>query len=384
MNKLNDNNYQLADEVAPTTFETDWLPYVKVGTIIVKPEKTEKYTKARLQSIVDNYDPIRYINAPLMVGHTDDDFNPLVLRQSNDKTPRYGDISQVKLEDNRFWYKLKNLSRQAYDWIKSGAYNQISWEIWDELDDKSIPCPQLTGIALLGANIPAVAGATITLSNSFKGKSTIETFNIAEIENNQIKGGTNMPDVKTMTEKITDFVNGLLSHKEAVGDPPTPPTSPVDGAPLPDAPKPAGGSLDVAELQKQLSASDALCKKLQAQITNLMATIDTQSAELAQSQQDAVMQSLDLPDAVKQSAEVKLMVGSLLKDKGKIIKLSNDDGTKTEKLTVDIVKTAIETIYKAKDAASKMSNTLPEGRTATGEDEARGRYKQLKEKKGGK
>jgi regulator of replication initiation timing len=198
--------------------ETDWIPYVKVGDEI----RGVKITEELLSKLAENYNPKDFHVAPLMLGHTKDNEEILTRRWKDDTIPRFGVISKLKFESGTFYLKFSHLADQVREWIKNRLYDGFSWEVTNKLSDKKIPVPYLTGVALLGSTLPAVAGSYLDPSKlaEVKDGNQSETEYYTLIYKNQ---ETNIDPINNITEgedmeELKELLKSLGERLKALED----------------------------------------------------------------------------------------------------------------------------------------------------------------------
>jgi cation transport regulator len=111
--------------------------------------KGDKYTEEDLDDIIKNFNELKAdIKPPLKLGHYD---------SMNDGKPAIGWISSLKRVGGKLLADFTNIPKIVYDAIKKGGYKRVSSEIiWNYKKDGKLHKKVLAGVALLGANLPAV------------------------------------------------------------------------------------------------------------------------------------------------------------------------------------------------------------------------------------
>lgn len=111
----------------------------------------DKYTEKDLDSMVSNFDILKSRVKPILkIGHEDSKWK--------DGMPSLGWATALKREGNKLIASFKEVPKLIYDLIKSGRYKRVSSEIYWNFKDSTgnIFNRVLSGVALLGADIPAV------------------------------------------------------------------------------------------------------------------------------------------------------------------------------------------------------------------------------------
>ena len=211
------------DEPEVKFYESDWLKLLNVGQVIKDPWSDEitVYTQEVLQNIADNYNENhreREQTAYLFIGH---DFSRTRFA--------YGQIQVLSVFDGALQYKLEQVPQEVFDWLKLKLFRTVSAEISLGMKDMTMKVPTVTGIALLGADAPAIANAKITEADLFGEKS--ENKIIATLsEDNEVKNINNsevtMPENVDLQAKIdqlekdkTELTKGrdlLLAEKQSI------------------------------------------------------------------------------------------------------------------------------------------------------------------------
>ena len=116
----------------------------------------EKYVKEDLEEIISNFSRFKDdIKVPLKIGH---DMEQNLVGQT-DGEPAIGWVSELRLEGNTLVGTFSNVPDVVVGLIESKAYKNVSSEILFGAKDGTERVGQiLVGVALLGADIPAVSG----------------------------------------------------------------------------------------------------------------------------------------------------------------------------------------------------------------------------------
>ena len=115
----------------------------------------DKYTVKDLQELADNFSALNgEIKPPIKLGHNDDGINKTV----SDGQPALGWAEGLFVKGNKLIASFKKVPEVVYEAIKKGLYRRVSSEIYMKYKSKTgkIYGKVLAGVALLGADIPAV------------------------------------------------------------------------------------------------------------------------------------------------------------------------------------------------------------------------------------
>jgi len=115
----------------------------------------EKYTDEDLENMVDNFEFFknRGFKVPLKLGH---DRNQKLAQK--DGLPALGWITSLKKVGNKLVAKIEGIPKLIKSLIERGAYGRFSSEIfWNFKYNGNIYRRVLCGVALLGADVPAVS-----------------------------------------------------------------------------------------------------------------------------------------------------------------------------------------------------------------------------------
>jgi len=132
------------------TFNVDNKEIFRAGTW-----KGKTYTEKDLDSIVMAYDDLKdKLKIPLKLGHSAEQS---LLQQEG--FPAAGWITNLKRIGDRLIASFKDVPRKVKEFIENGGYKQVSSEIWNNVKFNNKEYPKmLMGVALLGADVPAVIG----------------------------------------------------------------------------------------------------------------------------------------------------------------------------------------------------------------------------------
>ena len=117
-----------------------------------------EFSKADLQAMVDSFKALNgggYLEVPLKFGHND-------TQPMTDGTPALGWVKDLYLKKDgkgrtKLMAALDNVPTVVHDAVKAGRYRKVSIELEFDVKHKGTMYPYvMTGIALLGADLPAV------------------------------------------------------------------------------------------------------------------------------------------------------------------------------------------------------------------------------------
>jgi hypothetical protein len=167
----------------------------------------ETYTEEDLQSMVDAFPLLaNEVKPPIKLGHTD--------KHLSEGQPALGWIQNIRKVGNKLRASVSQVPDVVYKAIRAGLYKRVSAEIyWNYKRGGEVFKRVLAGVALLGADIPAVSNLadleaylTQTLSNPNYEKLISYSFDSneqGEIITNNNKGDDEMTDeTKTYQEQI--------------------------------------------------------------------------------------------------------------------------------------------------------------------------------------
>jgi hypothetical protein len=117
----------------------------------------DEYTHKDLDDMVQAFkDTSQTIKPPLKLGHDD---NQTILQQSG--LPAAGWISNLYVKGGKLLADFIDIPNKVYDLLEKGAYKKVSAEIWWNASFNGRTYPKfLSGVALLGSEIPAVITLT--------------------------------------------------------------------------------------------------------------------------------------------------------------------------------------------------------------------------------
>ena len=154
----------------------------------------DRYTEDDLNDIVSNFEQLKYDIKPMLhLGHS---------RAKEDGNPALGWVSKLSKIGNKLVASFSQVPDVVYKAIKKGLYKRVSSEmIWNYKRGDKLHKRVLAGVALLGADIPAVTNLKdLEIYRNFE---TIKSysFEIDDFGNLQTKGGLTMAD----NEKIKEY-----------------------------------------------------------------------------------------------------------------------------------------------------------------------------------
>lgn len=174
----------------------------------------DEYTAKDLDDMVAAFDENKkYVKPALKLGHDD---NQALLQR--DGMPAAGWVSALYRKGKKLVADFEDIPGKIYDLLKRGAYKKVSSEIWWNTTVNGKPYRRLlTGIALLGADLPAVMNlADIFERYSAEGgdlrvyESERKSFTI-EIDREDL--GQTKGDEMTDAEKIAKLEADLKAEK---------------------------------------------------------------------------------------------------------------------------------------------------------------------------
>ena len=110
----------------------------------------DKYSEADLDDMIKNFDLLKNeIKPPVKLGHNE--------KQTQDGQPALGWVSKLKRVGDKVIATLSSVPDIVHKALQSGRYKRVSSEIyWNYKSGENIFKRVLAGVALLGADIPAV------------------------------------------------------------------------------------------------------------------------------------------------------------------------------------------------------------------------------------
>lgn len=201
-----------------------------------------------LNQVAANYDPANYHEAPVWIGHPDDD--------GTSEPEALGWIDSVIAIGNKLYVSFSHVSDKFKQLIDDGAFKRVSVELVKFKTDDGVDVPYLYAVGL--TNRPAVKGLQPI---SFKERKTRTDYHNKILFENKFNTTMNQYLIKlaqklgldvskfTSDDKLSDAIDiaadKLKDEKPEV--PAVPPVSPPVPATAPDA------DTQVAELQKEVA-----------------------------------------------------------------------------------------------------------------------------------
>jgi cation transport regulator ChaB len=160
-----------------------------------------------LNDIANNFQKVfdSGIKPPLKLGHNEGKGN----RQIQDGQPALGWVSDVRVVGNKLLADFTKVPKIVKEAIKSGLYERVSAEIWHDIKLSGNKFRRaLAGVALLGADIPAVEtlkDLTAFFTNDplegSNGTINVYEFNVNKKGEIQIEGESKMSEIDALKEK---------------------------------------------------------------------------------------------------------------------------------------------------------------------------------------
>lgn len=175
-----------------------------------------EFSQADLQSMVSAFESLReYLKAPLKFGHNDD-------QPMTDGQPALGWVDKLWVEGSKLMARFKDMPKIVYDAIKAKRYGKVSIELDIDVDHKGKNYPYvLSGVALLGADIPAVSVLKdldyyMSRNAAFSvGRRAVFSAIAGQLHQS---GDSTMATLEELTQKVADLtaqVASLTSEKVA-------------------------------------------------------------------------------------------------------------------------------------------------------------------------
>ncbi|MFA6213552.1 MAG: hypothetical protein WC714_29210 [Candidatus Obscuribacterales bacterium] len=167
-----------------------------------------EFTADDLQNIADTFNVLgENMKVCLKMGHNKE-------QRMTDGQPALGWVSKVWVAGEKLMAHYTDLPQIVYDAIKKKLYRHVSIELDIDVSHKGNKYPYvLTGVALLGADIPAVN----TLKDLNHYMSRDATFSVGRhavfsaIAGNQTKGDSKMDKIQELTEQVADLTIKLAA-----------------------------------------------------------------------------------------------------------------------------------------------------------------------------
>lgn len=162
--QMTDTQMAEEDKELNNTHSVEGIEIFAAGNWTDSQGLERQWTDSDLDKLLKNFNGDSKLNPlPVKVGHTDDQFNArvadelgipnsLVTGDEGLGAPRLGRISNVRKEGSTLVADFEDVPHAITQMIEAGFYNAVSVEI-DMPDDDD---PHLSGVAILGAELPAV------------------------------------------------------------------------------------------------------------------------------------------------------------------------------------------------------------------------------------
>jgi len=246
------------------------VPLIKVGTFDASTGKVS-VTRKMLDQMVEAYEALqRKFHAPLKLGHTE-------TGEAMAGQPAAGWIENIRRVGNQLVADLEHVPAKVAELMESGAFRSRSIEISPNFAiDGKIYAHVVTGLALLGAELPAVS--TIDDIHDFYGDESLERQPIAATD------GAPAPLVITFQSPEPDDMN-RAKMLEALGLPEDATDEQANeaaaaGRAAVEAAKPAEGDETPATEDAEPGGEDTEAKLSMSDITARLITSETETAKL--------------------------------------------------------------------------------------------------------
>ncbi len=191
---------------APNMKDVKGIYIFAAGTWVDSAGNERTWTEDELDRMKTAFEAGVPVMVPLKCGHTSDDFNkkiaealgvPVEVVTGDDGQGQIKIGNMTSLERKNEWLvsAFSNIPEPIANLIEGGQYSNVSVEIEDEVGDYG---PVITGVALLGAEEPAVEGATTEKALVFGG-----TRKGARVWSFKI--GDELPDPATLRSEFDDI-----------------------------------------------------------------------------------------------------------------------------------------------------------------------------------
>lgn len=167
----------------------------------------DKYTKEDLDEMVKNFNENPEVRVPLKI----DIFKKGVTKTDNfhGGLPAVGWIKDLKRIGDKLYANITNIPRRVKELIDQKAYRQVSSEIWWNLRYNSkVLRRALTGVALLGAELPGVANLdefAEFYKGEFEGEEKSYITEVRSVNNNGQKNNEEDEMSKELETKIAQL-----------------------------------------------------------------------------------------------------------------------------------------------------------------------------------
>lgn len=201
------------------TLETETIvdvPLMRVGKGFMGqgcPKDGCEFTETDLDAIVMAYWATKDgLLPPVKLGHDDDQ---KLLQE--DGYPSAGLVANLRRRTDKLYADLIDVPKRVAELIKAGAYRSVSVELGVDREINNQKFPQiLTGLALLGADLPAIdsLGGITALYQSLQLSSEGETIILTDINDKPTDNPGPEPDI---SDKGGDSMSELAPVRQALG-----------------------------------------------------------------------------------------------------------------------------------------------------------------------
>jgi len=167
------------------------------------------FSKADLQSIVSNFTQFRdLLKVPLKFGHNDE-------QPMTDGLPALGWVEKIWIDGDKLMAEFANMPTKVMDAIKKKLYRKVSIELDIDVNHKGKTYDYvLSGVALLGADIPAVSVLAdldhyLMRRTGFSSGRQATFAAIAGTLNNS--EGDNMEQLEKLTKQVADLTASVAA-----------------------------------------------------------------------------------------------------------------------------------------------------------------------------
>lgn len=176
--------------------------------------KGDVYTTDDLDAMVNAYQELKSrVEPPLKLGH---DFRP--------EAPAVGWITSVRRDGDKLLADIKDIPDEVYDAVEKKLYKKISAEIvldyQDSVSEKTYPYV-ISGVALLGAKLPAITVLHDVTTHCFEGLVRTYTFD-CEYKNGNLgmsvsSNALQTPAPRIFSEDEQDHVKKFINEEKCNG-----------------------------------------------------------------------------------------------------------------------------------------------------------------------
>lgn len=205
----------------PTSEDNHTIEGIEIfaaGTWTDSQGQEREWTESDLDKLLKNFNTDSKTSPlPVKVGHTDDQFNAqvadelgipatLLTGDEGNGAARLGKISKVRKEGSTLVADFEGVPNVLTGMIQEGFYNAVSVEIDMDAEDD----PHLSGIAILGAELPAVGtlAALDTATIFSTSKHPWVTLSFAEGDVQQIDPDELAVEFAEISNKIEELISG--------------------------------------------------------------------------------------------------------------------------------------------------------------------------------